>query len=198
MAKPGTRQQKRELGQLRKKYGTYTVTRRKNSENKKIKNAKITVFEGIEFKSGLEFFTYKHLKENGIDFVYEQHKFVIHPEFICGFPSIEQNGVQKMFKEHRGKILPITYTPDFSDAAMPLPTEFIIECKGFCNEIFPLKLKLFKKLLTDSGFKGTYYMPRNQKQVRETIALILKRRTNGYTGKQEALPFPALPLLPSM
>src|ERR1035437_1940114 len=119
MAKPGTRQQKRELGLLRKKYGTHTVTKRKDTVNQKIRNAKVTVFEGIEFKSGLEFFTYKHLKENGIEFVYEQHKFEIHPEFICGFPSIEQNGVTRDYKAHRGKILPITYTPDFSDANTP-------------------------------------------------------------------------------
>ena len=90
MAKPGTRQQKRELGLLRKKYGTHTVTKRKDTANQKVRNAKVTVFEGIEFKSGLELFTYKHMKENGLEFVYEQHKFEIHPEFICGFHSIEQ------------------------------------------------------------------------------------------------------------
>jgi hypothetical protein len=48
------------------------------------------------------------------------------------------------------------------------------------NNNVPMKLKLLKKALTESKFKGTYYLPRNQKEVRLVIELILqKRKENG-------------------
>ncbi len=176
MNKPGIEETKKELSRLHRKHGVYQVTRR-GGDNKKVKNAKIVVFDGIEFKSGLELFCYRKLKEAGAEFSYEAHTFTIFPPVTCGFPSVEQVGVNKVFKEANTSVRPITYTPDFTDKEC---AEFIIECKGYKNEVFPLKLKMFKKLLTESDFKGTYYLPRNQKQITETISLILKRRLDGH------------------
>ncbi len=54
---------------------------------------------------------------------------------------------------------------------------FIIECKGRANESFPLRWKLFKKLLTENRLGPfTLYKPQNQKECEETVRLILKRQ----------------------
>lgn len=159
------------------------------TENKKVKNTEPITYEGIQFRSGLEAFCYKKLKEAGIEALYEQKTYVIHPKFICGFSSMEQVVRRRakgakikdvQFTDTKGVIKPITYTPDFTDTGED-PQEFIIECKGWCNDTFPLKVKMFKKLLTDNNFKGTYYIPRNQRQVLLVVEQILKKRTDALT-----------------
>ena len=64
-------------------------------------------------------------------------------------------------------ILNIKYTPDF------IGNNFVIECKGRPNESFPLRWKLFKKLMAQDYPKTTLYKPQNQKECDETIKLIL-------------------------
>ena len=71
------------------------------------------------------------------------------------------------------KILNIKYTPDF------IGKDFIIECKGRANESFPLRWKMFKKLLTANRLGPfTLYKPQNQKECEETVNLILKNQKN--------------------
>lgn len=76
--------------------------------NKKIKNAAPIEQDGIKFRSKLELRCYTKLKENNIDFKYEEHKFILIPKFTY----MEEN------------IRAITYTPDFTG------DNWIIECKG--------------------------------------------------------------------
>lgn len=57
----------------------------------------------------------------------------------------------------------ITYLPDF------VGNNFIIECKGFPNEAWPLREKLFKYYLTNNMPNYSFYLVRNQKQVDELI-----------------------------
>ena len=66
------------------------------------------------------------------------------------------------------KVRAITYTPDFlcPDRA------WIIECKGYANDRFPLKWKMFKKLLKETNPNCKLFVPKNQKQVLETIEII--------------------------
>ena len=158
------------------------------TENKKVRNAKTYIYNGIKFRSGLEVFCYKVLVENNIDAVYESKHLVILDKFECGYESYEAsgNGSGKILSPASKTIRQITYNPDFmSKDGDVIGEEFIIECKGYKNDAFPNKLKLIKKHLTDRKYKGTYYMPRNQKQVRQVVELILqKRQTNGTkTGK---------------
>ena len=65
--------------------------------------------------------------------------------------------------------MPITYTPDF------IGDKFIIETKGRPNESFPIRWKLFKKLVTQQFPSHTLYKPQNQKECDETIELILNK-----------------------
>lgn len=86
-------------------------------ENKKVKNATPNEYEGIKFRSKLEVFTYMEFIKNGISLDYEPVSFELIPSFLF-------NGK---------KIRPMTYTPDF------IHKDFIIECKGFGNDVWPVK-----------------------------------------------------------
>jgi hypothetical protein len=67
------------------------------------------------------------------------------------------------------RILPIKYTPDF------IGENFIIETKGRPNESFPIRWKLFKKLVTEQFPDYTVYKPQNQIECDRTVELILEK-----------------------
>lgn len=112
-----------------------------------VKNATPNTFDGIKFRSKLETYTYKKLKEAKIYAEYEKHKFELLPAFTF----------------HGSRVRAITYLPDF------VGENFIIECKGFPNDAFPLKEKLFKYLLLSISPDIVYYVVHTQKQVDELI-----------------------------
>lgn len=113
-------------------------------QNQKIKNATVTTVDNIKFKSKLEAYTYQKLKEANIKVEYEPTKYELLPAFIF----------------NNKKIRPITYTPDF------IGNNFIIECKGYPNEKFPLKLKLFYYYLLNNNINNiNYYIVKNKKDV---------------------------------
>lgn len=120
--------------------------------NKKIKNATPFKVDGIGFKSKLEAFTYESFKNAGIALDYEPEAFELIPSFLFGDK----------------KIRPMTYTPDFVNS------KFIIECKGFGNDVWPVKEKLFKWYLSRNQIKKDFYVVKNQKEV---LALIEEIKT---------------------
>ena len=124
-----------------------TKKQKKKKSNGLVKNATPNEFDGIKFRSKLETYTYKKLKEAKIDAEYEKHKFELLPAFNF----------------HGEKVRAITYLPDF------VGENFIIECKGFPNDAFPLKEKLFKHLLVNILPNSMYYVVHTQKQVDELI-----------------------------
>lgn len=140
----------------------------KRIQNKKVRNATVISFDGIVFKSKLELYCYKKLKEANIEFTYEGIKFEIIPAFIFTNNSFEllRKGKEKVFKEQSNKIRPITYTPDF------VGNNWVIETKGNPNETFPIKWKLFKYYLTITEQNYDLFVPRNQKQIDQTIEII--------------------------
>lgn len=119
----------------------------KQSQNKKIKNATPIEADGIKFRSKLELYTYKKLKEANIVTEYEQHKYELLPAFIF----------------HGKKIRAITYLPDFVGKG------FIIECKGFANDAFPLRKKLFEFWLSVHEPETQYHVVRTQKEVDQLV-----------------------------
>ena len=142
-----------------------------------VQSKKIT-YDGIKFASGLERYMYMALKKAKIKAKYEGQTFELIPSFEFNLESIERQSNGKGEYKDRGckKILPIKYKPDF------VGRDFVIECKGRANESFPLRWKLFKRLLTESNFitqtpiKWTLYKPQNQKECDETIRLILLKQ----------------------
>lgn len=134
--------------------------------------AKKVSYDGINFASGLERYTYMALKKNKLFEGYENEVFQLVEGFDFNNESFEKQANGKGEYTNRGqkKILGIKYTPDF------IGKDYIIECKGRANESFPLRWKLFKLWLTKNKIGKTLYKPQNQKEVDQTMILIKERR----------------------
>ena len=134
--------------------------------------AKKIIYDGIKFASGLEKYMYQCLKKNKIKFKYEGETFTLLNGFYFDNQVYERQSNSKGEYKNRGqkRILPIKYTPDF------IGNDFIIETKGRPNESFPIRWKLFKKLVTQQFPNYTLYKPQNQKECDITIKLILDRQ----------------------
>ena len=131
-------------------------------------------YDGINFASGLERYMYMALKKARIKNKYEGETFVLLPGFHFENEVYERQANGKGDYKNRGqkRILPIKYTPDF------IGEDFIIETKGRANESFPMRWKLFKRLVMNQFPNVTLYKPQNQKECDITIDLILKNRNN--------------------
>jgi hypothetical protein len=131
--------------------------------------AKKIIYDGIKFASGLEKYMYIALKKAKIRFKYEGETFVLLNGFHFDNQVFERQSNSKGEYINRGekRILPIKYTPDF------IGNNFIIETKGRPNESFPIRWKLFKKLVVEQFPNYTLYKPQNQKECDKTIDLIL-------------------------
>jgi hypothetical protein len=122
-----------------------------STSNKKVKNATPLNYDSINFKSKLESYCYKLLKENNIPVEYEVEKFLILDSFVYNDEKI------------RG----MTFTPDF------VGDNFVVECKGFMNDAFPLRWKLFKYYLCRNNLRYDLYLPRNKKDVEKVVQEIV-------------------------
>ena len=123
------------------------MARKRTKKEGKVKNAQPNVYNGIKFRSKLETYTYKKLKEAGIKVEYEPIHFELIPKF-----------------EYQGeKVRAMTYLPDF------VGKDFIIECKGLIGDSFPLRWKIFKYTLMKQNSNYKLYLVRNQKQVDELV-----------------------------
>jgi hypothetical protein len=147
---------------------------KKRSKKRGPVQAKKTSYDGINFASGLERYTYMALKKAKLFEGYENEVFQLIEGFSFENQSYEKQSNGKGDYTNRGqkKILGIKYTPDF------VGKDYIIECKGRANESFPLRWKLFKLWLTNNKIGKTLYKPQNQKEVDQTIILIKERRKN--------------------
>tara|TARA_R100000781_G_scaffold99272_1_gene62883 strand:- start:295 stop:747 length:453 start_codon:yes stop_codon:yes gene_type:complete len=150
------------------------MRRVKRSPSKgKIKNATKCTYKGIKFRSKLELFTYKQLESAGIKSMYEENTYTLLPGFYLEMDSYEPS--KQGYKNNTKKIRAVTYTPDFVDPK----GKWIIEVKGYANDVFPIKWKLFKLYLLENEMDCTLFLPKNQKQVKETVELI-KKLENEY------------------
>jgi len=142
---------------------------RKRYKRKKgpVQSKKVTV-DGINFASGLEKYMYLALKEANIFAEYEGQTFILMEGFDFTITSYERcaNGKGEFKNRGNKKILPIKYTPDF------IGDGFIIECKGRANESFPLRYKLFKKVVNNEQSRVIIYKPQNHKECDKTVELI--------------------------
>jgi len=148
--------------------------RRKKSKKRGPVTAKKITYDGINFASGLERYTYMALKKEKLFEYYEGEVFQLIESFNFTNESYEKQANGKGDYTNRGgkKVLGIKYTPDFTGK------DYIIECKGRANESFPLRWKLFKLWLTKNNIGKTLYKPQNQKEVDRTIQLIKENRKN--------------------
>ena len=154
----------------------------KQTENKKIRNAKKLEINGLKFRSKLEAFTYQKLIESGItDFKYESDKFVLQEAFEYrnesyeAYEKKEDKQYVKKFTDVDHKIRSLTYLPDFTRINYTTKTGWILEVKGYNNDAFPIKWKLFKKYLQDNDYNITLYKPNTQGNVIKCIELIKQK-----------------------
>ena len=128
-------------------------------KNKKIKNATVTVYNGITFRSKLEAECAKILDEEGIKYQYEPFKIILLPSF-----------------KYLGKTLrEWSYSPDFV-----LFNNIIVEIKGFPNDVWGYKKKMILKYIVDHNYMYEFYEVKNKTQLR-TLIKELKAKNNENT-----------------
>ena len=105
---------------------------------------------------------------------YEGKTFIVMEGIDFTTTSYERcaNGKGEFKDRGNKKILPIKYTPDF------IGDGFIIECKGRANESFPLRWKLFKKVVNNEQPHVILYKPQNHKECDKTAELILEQQNS--------------------
>ena len=143
------------------------------TKNKKVKNATSITYDNINFKSKLELYCYKKLKENNIGFNYNSIKFNLLGNFVFSNDSYEliRRKNYKNFEKAKQAVKGISYTPDFV-GFYPNGKMFIIETKGNPNDAFPLKWKLLKNFLEENSINCDLFMPRNQKHIDFVVDII--------------------------
>ena len=125
-------------------------------------------YDGHTFASGLEKYMYQALTKAKIRAKYEGETFVLVNGFHFENEVYERQANSKGEFINRGekRILPIKYTPDF------IGKDFIIETKGRPNESFPMRWKLFKRLVTQQFPNYTLFKPQNQKECDKVIEIL--------------------------
>lgn len=144
----------------------------KRKKGKKIIKSTKNDYDGIKFASGLETYCYRELKKHKIFGLYEGEVFQLIESFKFNNESFERqsNGKGELINRGEKKVLGIKYTPDFTNF------DYIIECKGRANESFPIRWKLFKLWMTNTGDLRPLYKPQNQKECDIVVRMILEER----------------------
>ena len=128
--------------------------------------------DGIVFASGLEIYMYNALKKAKLFDKYEGEQFLLIEGF--NFPNVsyerQTNGKGDFRNRNTSAIRKITYTPDFTGK------DYIIETKGRANESFPMRWKLFKRLLVSNKDTRALYKPQTKKECDDVVRLILNSR----------------------
>ena len=147
-----------------------------HATNKKIKNATKFTYDEIEFKSKLEVECFIILKKAGFDPQYEKLKFTIQDSFYPKSGYFKVNKAKKgtaskdELVRQTGKILPITYTPDISFVWEGVTV--LIELKGFENDVYPLKQKIFRKWLDSQPEEYVFFEIKNKTQMNNLIKML--------------------------
>jgi len=158
--------------------------KQRSDENRRVVNATPTSYDGISFKSRLEVMIYKTLKEQGLNPLYEGMKYVLIGGFKPTVPFYTKDSKTKMLRLNGKKLIDSTYSPDFILKYNGYTV--IIEGKGFLQDSYVLKRKLFRKYLEDlekcHEEKFIYFEVYTKKQLLQAIDIIksLKQDTQEY------------------
>lgn len=158
------------------------------ASNKKIRNATACKTGNITFKSQLEKSVYNTLQQSGFDPQYEPETHVLWDGFIPITPFYDKESdtqqkkrledgdtnKSKILVPKIGKITGIRYTPDFYFRYGKL--DVYIETKGFENDVFYIKKKMFRYFL-DQRFNSTgqhsiFFEIYTKKQLLQAIQII--------------------------
>lgn len=156
--------------------------------NKKIRNATVCKTGALTFKSQLEKSVYNALQQLGFNPQYEPETHVLWDGFdpITPFYDKESDTQQskrleegdknksKILVHKKGRITGIRYTPDFYFKYGKL--DVYIETKGFENDVFYIKKKMFRyfldKRLNKTGQHSIFFEIYTKKQLLQAIDII--------------------------
>ena len=156
--------------------------------NKKIRNAVTCKTNDITFKSQLEKSVYNTLQQSGFNPQYEPETHILWDGFTPITPFYDKESdtqykkrvnsgnknKSKILVLKTGKITGIRYTPDFYFKYKKL--DVYIETKGFENDVFYIKKKMFRYFL-DQKFNSTgqhsiFFEIYTKKQLLQAIQII--------------------------
>lgn len=147
----------------------------KKTKNRKVKNATIRQYDGIEFKSRLEEEAYKAFKNAGFDVQYEPCKYVLWKGFKPTIPFYNRKKATKHsnvtgLKLDNKKLMNTTYTPDFQFRYKG--HLIIIETKGIETPDFMIKKKLFREYLEKNIPNSLYFELFSKTHILQAIEII--------------------------
>nr|DAO34891.1 MAG TPA: Protein of unknown function (DUF1064) [Crassvirales sp.] len=156
--------------------------------NKKIRNATQSNSKGVTFKSQLEKNIYDTLLQQGFTPQYEPKTFTLWDGFTPITPFYDKETdkqnqkraellgkkVPRILVKKEGKVIGIRYKPDFYFNYNGL--DVYIEAKGFENDVFYIKKKMFIKYLDDllvsTGRRSIYFEVYTKRQLLQAIEII--------------------------
>ena len=147
---------------------------RKKPDRRLIKSKAMTI-DGINFKSRLEGYMYKLLKENKINFKYEDESFELLSSFVFNndyFARLSSGKGDFINRGHK-KINNMSYKPDF--VINHNGYYAIVETKGLPTEPFNMRMKLFKGALNQSNTECDIFVPQTQTECLKTMEIILDK-----------------------
>lgn len=152
------------------------IVKRRKSQHKGPVRSKKQSLDGITFASGLEAYMWKAMKDVGIKAEYESEKFELAQPFILPNEVWERkgNGKGEYIQKDMVNIRAMRYTPDFIIRKPDGAIHCIIETKGRANEAFPLRWKLFKRVIKDMFPGVVIFKPQKQSECDTTVVRILE------------------------
>lgn len=136
--------------------------------NRKIRNASKTVVDNITMRSKSEVMMYNLLKENNLNFQYEPLKITL----LEGF---QPGSWLKGDKIHSHKERAVTYTPDF--VVYENNCIYLIEVKGFPNDVYPLKRKLLLKWIEEQSLRYFFMEVHDVSDMKKCTKIILDEKS---------------------
>ena len=136
------------------------------NDNRRIVNATpFTAFDGTPMKSKLETYMYKWLYDFGFQPVYEGETFTY---WTGPRPTVPFYDMKNRHNHlNMTKLVDMKYTPDFT--FMFNDIKIIVEAKGFENDQFPLRKKLFRAYLETLDYPVIYAEIYTKRQLTEFI-----------------------------
>jgi len=149
---------------------------KRRSKHKGPVRSKKATFDGITFASGLELNMWKAMKAAGIKAEYESEKFELLSSFKLPNEVWERqgNGRGSFLQKAGVNIRAMRYTPDFIIRKPDGAIHIIIETKGRANEAFPLRWKLFKKVIKEQYPDVIIFKPQKIAECEKTVERILQ------------------------
>lgn len=148
-------------------------------ENKKIKNARTCIYNGIGFKSELEKNAYILMQKESLSPEYEKNTFTLWEGRRFKVPCYEEYNDRKLKKKVWGlnsyKPVSIRYTPDFiinTVDSSGIPRMIVIEAKGYPNDRYQYVKKMFRLLLEEKYPQSIFFEIHSIKQLKAAIQII--------------------------